>query len=210
MEFFERLDTVRNQWNVLEHPFYQRWSAGDLTRDELAYYAAEYRHAVEALAVASEQAADLADAAARADMQAHAREERQHIELWQEFERALDADPTRAPRLETVECAEAWTAARNSLEGMAILYAVEAAQPAISTTKLEGLTEHYGMTPDSPATEYFALHAELDHEHAATERALIETRLEGADQDALLETAEQVLRANWELLDGVERLNGRA
>ncbi|MEA2346571.1 MAG: pyrroloquinoline-quinone synthase [Thermoleophilaceae bacterium] len=209
MEFFERLDAVRTRWNVLEHSFYQRWSAGELTREELSYYAAEYRHAVEALAVASEQAADFADASARAEMQAHAREERQHIELWQEFERALDADSAREPRMETIECAEAWTAARNSLEGLAILYAVEAAQPAISQTKLEGLTEHYGMEPDSPATEYFSLHATLDHEHAAEGRAMLEERLSGADADRLIEVAEAALKGNWTLLDGVEKNFGR-
>jgi hypothetical protein len=50
----------------------------------------------------------------------------------------------------------------------------------------------------------------LDVEHAAAERALIEPRMDGADRDTLLAEAERVLRANWELLDGVERLNARA
>ena len=49
-----------------------------------------------------------------------------------------------------------------------------------------------------------------DVEHAAQERALIEPLLDGADVEALLAEAESVLRANWELLDGVERLNGRS
>jgi hypothetical protein len=61
-----------------------------------------------------------------------------------------------------------------------------------------------------PATAYLDLHAELDVEHAAAERALIEPRMDGADRDTLLAEAERVLRANWELLDGVERLNARA
>lgn len=209
MEFFARLDAVRERWNVLEHPFYQRWSAGELTAEELAFYAAEYRHAVEALALASEQAADDAEAAIRAEMQEHAREERQHVDLWEEFERALNADSGRTPRPETIECARAWTAARDSLEGMAILYAVESNQPAISQTKLDGLVGHYGMGLDDAATEYFSLHAELDVEHAAEGRALLEDRLEDADADRLLEVAESALKGNWTLLDGVERQFGR-
>lgn len=209
MEFFERLDAVRNRWNVLEHPFYQRWSAGELTADELSFYAAEYRHAVEALAVASEQAADAAEDSIRAEMQEHAREERQHVELWQEFESALGADSSRTPRPETAECSRAWTAARDSLEGLAILYAVESNQPAISKTKLDGLVGHYGMGLDDAATEYFSLHAELDVEHAAEGRAMLEERLEDADADRLLGVAESALKGNWTLLDGVERQFGR-
>ena len=56
------------------------------------------------------------------------------------------------------------------------------------------------------AAFYFDLHAELDHEHATAARALIEPRPGAADEDALLAEAETVLRANWELLDGVERV----
>jgi hypothetical protein len=47
-------------------------------------------------------------------------------------------------------------------------------------------------------------HAQRDIEHAAELRGLIEPRLTGADQAAVLATAEAVLEANWQLLDGVE------
>jgi pyrroloquinoline-quinone synthase len=89
-----------------------------------------------------------------------------------------------------------------------VLYAIESAQPAIARTKVEGLVEHYGL-PEGPATEYFSLHAERDHEHAAQSRELIEERLDGADEDRLVAVAESALRANWTLLDGVERRFGR-
>ena len=36
-----------------------------------------------------------------------------------------------------------------------MLYAIEAGQPEISTTKLEGLTQHYGYSEEGPALEYF-------------------------------------------------------
>ncbi|HEV2076089.1 MAG TPA: hypothetical protein VGR10_07595, partial [Thermoleophilaceae bacterium] len=76
MELFDRLDAVRERWNVLRHPFYRRWSAGELTREELAFYAAEYRHAVVALADASETVAEACEGAASATLAEHAREER--------------------------------------------------------------------------------------------------------------------------------------
>ena len=81
---------------------------------------------------------------------------------------------------------------------------LQSGQPAIADTKRRGLRAFYGCET-GPATAYFDLHAELDREHAAAERALIEPRLGSADVDALVAEAEAVLRANWELLDGVER-----
>jgi pyrroloquinoline-quinone synthase len=50
MNVIAAIDAARERWNVLEHPFYVRWERGELTRDELARYAGEYRHAVLALA----------------------------------------------------------------------------------------------------------------------------------------------------------------
>jgi pyrroloquinoline-quinone synthase len=205
MDFFERLEAARGRWNVLEHPFYQRWTEGDLTHEQLAFYAAEYRHAVKALADACTAAAESAEAAMRAEIELHACEERHHVALWEEFAGALNADTDREPLAETLECASAWTAAGDALSGLAILYAVESGQPAISKTKLDGLVDHYGMEAGTPATEYFELHAELDHEHAAHSRSLLEERLADVDQDRLAELAEDALKGNWTLLDGVER-----
>lgn len=204
MDLFERIRAAGERWNVLEHPFYLRWSRGELTVDELGLYAGEYRHAVGALAEAARAAAELADPACRPALERHAEEEAAHVGLWEGFAEAAGAEPATEPREGTRRCVEAWTAGEGLLERLAILYAIESAQPAISRTKLEGLVERYGMGPGGAATAYFELHAERDAEHAAQSRALIAERLEGADADRLVAVAEGALEGNWALLDGVE------
>jgi len=37
-DFFDRADAIRERWDVLRHPFYTRWSAGELSSGELAFY----------------------------------------------------------------------------------------------------------------------------------------------------------------------------
>ena len=167
-DFFNRLEGVRARWNVLNHSFYQRWSEGTLSRDELARYAGEYRHVVVALADAAAGAARAADPKLRTQLEAHAAEEASHVPLWDGFARAVGGDPATVPAPETRDCARAWAGdgERTLLHSLVALYAIESGQPAISETKLAGLREHYGID-GAEATAYFDLHGELDHEHAA-------------------------------------------
>ena len=192
MNLIERIDEARARWNVLDHPFYLRWERGDLTRENLAFYAGEYRHAVVALA----------DAAAVAGDAEHAAEEAAHIQLWDDFAAALDAPLDRDPSSETRECAATWRA-EDSLAARAVLYAVESGQPDISRTKLTGLVDHYGFAPGSKSTEYFELHADRDHEHAAASAEVL-SKAAPEDADRLVAAAEAALKGNWRLLDGVQ------
>lgn len=196
MELIARIDDARARWNVLDHPFYRRWEQGELTREELGYYAGQYRHAVVALAGAAATAAPLAGPE-------HADEERSHVALWDAFAAELGVVDEQEPNAETAECADAWTAASDELEALAILYAVESGQPAVSSTKLTGLTRHYGLGADTAAASYFALHSERDVEHAEHSRVLLEQRVREEDEDRLVAAAETALRGNWRLLDGV-------
>jgi pyrroloquinoline-quinone synthase len=190
VELLARLDEARERWNLLNHPFYRRWNCGELKREDLAYYAGQYRHAVVALA----------ETAGKADAE-HAREEAEHVLLWDEFADAVGAAPAE-PSAETAECVSAWLAPQDPIGALAVLYAIEAGQPDVSQTKLDGLADHYGVNRHEPGAAYFALHIELDHEHAASSRALLEAH--SGDEDRLVELVQNALRGNWILLDGVE------
>jgi pyrroloquinoline-quinone synthase len=195
-----RIERSRGRWDVLQHPFYRRWSAGELRADELARYSGQYRHAVEAIATMS---ADVADALPEhPELRRHAAEERGHVRLWDGFVGAAGGDGADAPTAETRECVRAWTGDERPVATLARLYAIESGQPAISHTKRVGLVERYGFA-DGEGTVYFSVHERRDAEHAAEVRDLLAELATEADEDEIAAAAESAFRANWRLLDGV-------
>ena len=225
MNVLARLDETRGALSVLEHPFYQRWSAGELSAAELARYAGEYRLAVLALARASSLAAAKAPPGHAAVLAAHAEEEAGHVALWERFaraatdraaahgaasDRAAAAEDGRAqPLAETDACVRSWIAGEELVEHLGVLYAIEASQPEVAEVKLEGLVRHYGYEEEGPAVEYFTVHRVRDREHARQARELIGELVGAADdgpraEAGIVARARAALGGNWKLLDGVE------
>jgi pyrroloquinoline-quinone synthase len=199
---WQRIEESRARHNVLQHPFYVRWSTGELTREELANYAGQYRHATEALACLCQQAADRAPAGHRDEIAAHAAEEEAHVGLWDGFVEAAGGEIGTEPTPETAECITAWTAPGGYLAQLARMYAIESGQPEISRVKREGLARFYGID-GGPGSEYFRVHEQADRAHTEEARRLIEDAMTPPDEDAVVEAAASAFRANWRLLDGV-------
>src|SRR5438067_12988484 len=47
-DFFEQLEQRIAKYDLLTHPFYQAWSSGELTAEDLRAYSADYYHHVAA------------------------------------------------------------------------------------------------------------------------------------------------------------------
>ena len=195
-----RIEQARERWNVLRHPFYRRWSAGELNPGELARYSGQYRRAVEAIATLSQTVAQAAPE--RPALRRHADEERDHVALWDGFVAAAGGSHDDEPTPETTGCVRAWLRGGDLPTGLMTLYAIESGQPEISRTKRHGLVDRYGFA-EGPATAYFRVHEGRDTEHAAEARALLEELAPRCDADGVAATTERAFRANWRLLDGV-------
>jgi pyrroloquinoline-quinone synthase len=199
---WDRIEESRARHNVLEHPFYVRWSEGELSREELARYAGQYRHATEAIARLCAEAAETAPDGAREELRRHAAEEEAHVGLWDDFVEATGGKIGAEPTAETADCVRSWTGPDGYLEALATLYAIESGQPEIARIKREGLARFYGIN-EGPATEYFRVHETDDIAHAEESRRLISAAIGAGGEDRVVAAAEAAFEANWRLLDGV-------
>jgi len=208
------LDDLIRDRSILQHPFYQAWEKGVLTREQLATYARIYYPHVQAfpeyIRAAMQQTED---PTIRAELQDNLDDElgnpAPHDELWLAFAQGMGA------AADEVVTAEPHPAAQNIVDtfqkladsgvaaGLAALYAYESQQPEVSCTKIAGLKEHYAVT-DAATLEYFEVHEAADVRHRQGERDALAACLDaGVPAEVVRDATEQALAAYWSLLDGV-------
>jgi pyrroloquinoline-quinone synthase len=191
----QTLDGVTARWNLLQHTFYQRWTHGTLTRDELCDYVKQYAHVVRAVPGWLDQVrgGDTAQVAR------HAAEERSHIVLWDNFGKALGlssaAIGSAAANAATTKLLQLGDELAVMGHAATVVWALEAQTPAVAAAKLAGLSAFYGIGPDAGG-EYFAVHQHLDVEHSAELRALC--------SDGSQNAAAAMSEALWDPLTSVE------
>jgi pyrroloquinoline-quinone synthase len=191
----QTLDGVTARWNLLEHSFYQRWTKGTLTREELRDYIEQYAHVVRAAPGWLEQVRG----GDSAEVARHAAEERSHVEMWEQFGKALglssDAIRSAPANAATAKLVQRGNELAAEGQAAAVVWALEAQTPAVAGAKLAGLSAFYGIGADDGG-RYFAVHQHLDIEHSAELRALCADGSEGA--------AAVMSEALWDLLTSVE------
>lgn len=215
MTFWTELETRIAKYDLLCHPFYQAWSKGELTREELAAYAEQYLPHVAAFPTyLSALHARLVDGPVRRQVLENLMDEegvgspdgRPHSDLWRDFGRGMGATGSAAiPEVEQLIATFRQLATEDTVSALAAFYAYESQVPRVAAEKERGLRDLYGA--DVQTRKYFSLHKTADVHHAQVWRDLIDSEL-AADPiraEAALNAAETAAAALWNALDGIER-----
>jgi len=222
VQFFERLEASIAKYDLLCHPFYKAWSAGELTRDDLREYAREYYRHVEAFpSYLAELALRLDEGELRRAVLANMCDERgatdgvghdavPHSELWLDFAEGMGARRNmdwHLPLPQTMDLVRYFhdvAGEGTPEEALAAFYVYESQVPRIAKEKERGLRDMYGA--DDKICGYFSLHAAADVYHSNVWRTQLAKCLKENPEAAerALETAEETARILWRALDGIE------
>lgn len=215
-EFFAELDARIAKYDLLCHPFYKAWSAGELTREDLRHYGQNYFHHVNAFPDYLQTfASRLPQGDARRAVEANRDDEmgshgsRPHAELWLDFVEGMGGERAGAERpvaeIEALmrtfhSAAEQGTAE----EALATFYAYESQVPRVAAEKARGLQAMYGA--DAKTCEYFTLHTTADVYHSRVWKKQLGNVVESSPEasDRALHAAESAAKALWNALDGID------
>jgi len=215
--FVQELDARIARFDLLCHPFYQAWSEGKLTNDDLREYSAEYYHHVAAFPTyLSAFHARLEDGELRRNVLRNLADEeiegRAHADLWLDFAHGMGASSNEVHSRQPIAEIDALITHFRSVastatraEVLATFYAYESQVPRVAKEKARGLRERYAA--DSKTCGYFTLHQFADVQHSAVWREELEREIAAnPDQrDAAFMAAENAAQKLWQALDGVQR-----
>jgi pyrroloquinoline-quinone synthase len=201
--------------HLLDHPFYQRWSAGELTRGELQEYARQYYHYALAFPTfVSGMHAKVDDLETRQLLLENLIEEEHgpenHPELWLRFCEALglDREEVKSGAMNASTRALVDTMRHSAREGelhegLASLFAYESQVPSVAKTKIEGLGKWYGIDAARDIA-FFSVHIDADVMHSQTSSDLLERLCDDEAKCGAAEAATQrTLDALYGFLDAV-------
>ena len=219
--FLPRLDDCIRKYDLLCHPFYKAWSAGELTRDDLREYAEDYYHHVEAFPTyLAEMGVRLEEGEVRRAVLANMTDEKgredvfgnpqtSHAELWFAFVEGMGGSrkPKRQPVVEVRQLISHFhrvAGEGTQEEALAAFYAYESQVPRVAQEKDRGLRELYGA--DEKTRTYFTLHTTADVHHSQLWCKQLEKRIQQNPEAAekALAAAESAAKALWNALDGIE------
>jgi pyrroloquinoline-quinone synthase len=215
--FWQKAGQEIEKYNLLKHPFYQAWTAGELTKEDLQFYAEQYYHQVSQFPTyLTALHSRLPEGAMRRDVLANAYEEEcdglAHSDLWLRFIEGMGgagSNPdkeTPIPEMsELVKTFRALAQESSVAAAFGALFAYESQVPQIAAEKRNGLKKHYGA--DDRTCSYFTLHRTTDVHHSNVWSKIISALIEQDDRLAAeaLQGISRAAQALWTALDGIER-----
>jgi pyrroloquinoline-quinone synthase len=215
-EFLAELDARIAKYDLLCHPFYKAWSAGELTREDLRNYGQDYFHQVNAFPKCLQEfASRLPEGNVRRAVEANHDDEmgshgsRPHSEMWLDFVEGMGGDRVASAKpIAEIESLLHYfhTAAVEGApeEALATFYAYESQVPRVAAEKARGLQAMYGA--DAKTCEYFNLHTTADVYHSRVWKQQLADAVESNPEasERALNAAENAARTLWNALDGIE------
>lgn len=217
--YWRQFHEAIEEYDLLRHPFYQAWRNGELTREDLREYAADYYHHVAAFpGYLAQCAASLPDGELRESILRNLHEEtgaggsedRAHHLLWLDFAAAagatVDEVSSHTPIPEVVALIQTFDQLATSgkpWQALAAFYAYESQVPRVAHEKAKTLTERYGF--NAAGCRYFTLHTTADVLHSEVWQEQLDQILE-SDSEAGSESilaAKLSAKALWNALDGI-------
>lgn len=199
--------------HLLKHPFYQAWTRGELSREQLRHYAIQYFPHVRGFPrfVSAVHSQCESDEARKSIFLNLAEEEGiggdPHPELWLRFAEALGAtrkqvsDATFGTRAQALADTYHQLCRSSYAEGLGALIAYESQSAEIAITKLEGLARFYGITDES-STAFFSVHGKADRLHTDVCLKLVDA-LPEVEREHALSAARVAAQALWDFLTEV-------
>ena len=210
-----QLKSIVEERSVLDHPFYQAWQKGEVTKSALQLYAKQYYpHVLAFPTYVSNVHANCPDLGVRQQILENLIEEERgpdnHPELWLRFAEGLSLSRGQVARSRALPKTQAFIdtfvdATRNSSypAGMAALYAYESQIPEVSRVKITGLKQFYGVK-DKRSLQFFTAHMGLDEIHSEVAADIIAKRAgSNGGQKEVLRAAKRVADGYLGFLDGV-------
>lgn len=202
------IDNALQDIQLLDHPFYRRWEAGELKREELTHYAEQYRFFEAMLpSFLQELSAQLSPSPAKDFVDANLADEvtpPTHVDLFEAFARFYGASAVSiSPAMSHLVDSYAQVLRRGPSSALAGLFAYESQGGAIADSKSDGLSKHYGASDE--ALVFWNEHGSIEGDHAQwTFDAL--SSLE-PDLDEVAIASRFVGQAWWAFLDERELLS---
>ena len=217
-KFIDRIDNMIEEKHLLNHSFYKAWSAGELPKETIREYAAQYfQHVSLFPRYLSAIHSNCEDIKIRQLLLENLNEEEQgkenHPELWMRFAEGMgntrkNVNET-APIKETEELVKTFKKLSKSEKhhiGLAALYCYESMQPEISETKKNGLQKFYNIN-DEDTLKFFTVHMHADKWHRKVVRNIIKKVADSkSKQNEITNSVEAALDSLNNFLTGMERV----